>query len=51
MNSILSDFKGDLKLLEFPEARNILQFRIENLADLYDGTPADTPTFNIGEYA
>ena len=49
--SQLSDFKGDLKLQQFPEARNQVLIRLENLSDLFDATPAETPTFDVEAYA
>lgn len=49
--SQLTDFKGDLKLQQFPEDRNQVLIRLENLADLFDGTPAETPTFDVEAYA
>jgi len=51
MASLLTDFDGDLKLLQFPEDRNQVLLRLANLADLYDGAPATTPQFNLQEYA
>jgi len=51
MTSMMADFAGDLKLVQFPEERNQVMLRLENLADLFDGTPAETPTFDVSEYA
>jgi len=44
-------FNGDLKLLQFPETKNQVLIRLENLADLFDGTPTETPTFDLNSYA
>lgn len=49
--SQFSDFKGDLKLQQFPEERNQVLIRLENLSDLFDGTPTETPTFDLMAYA
>jgi len=40
-----------LKLLCFPEARNQILIRLENLADLFDGAPAEDLTFDVYQYA
>ena len=47
----MEEFKGDLKLQQFPEARNQVLIRLENLSDLFDGTPEETPTFDLQAYA
>lgn len=44
-------FTGDLKVHLFPEAKNQILVRLENLADLFDGTPESTPYFNLEAYA
>ena len=49
--SQMEEFKGDLKLQQFPEARNQVLIRLENLSDLFDGTPEETPTFDLQAYA
>jgi len=49
--SQLNSFEGDLKLLVFPEKRNQVLLRLENLSDLFDGTPETTPTFDLTAYA
>ena len=50
--SVLTDFKGDLKLMQFPEERNQVLVRLENLSDLFDGpAPEETPTFDLQAYA
>ena len=36
---------------QFPEERNQVIIRLENLADLFDGTPEETPTFDVSAYA
>ena len=51
MHSQLTQFDGDLKLLSFPEARNQVILRLENLADLFDGAPSATPMFDVHAYA
>ena len=51
LSSQLTDFNGDLKLLQFPESKNQVLIRIENLSDLFDGTPTETPTFDLLGYA
>lgn len=51
MASQLDAFDGDLKLLQYPMARNEVIIRLENLSDLFDGTPSETPMFDIGSYA
>ena len=39
-------------MLHFPEARNQILIRLENMSDLFDGTVnGATPTFNIRKYA
>jgi hypothetical protein len=40
-----------LKIHLFTEAKNQILIRIENIADLFDGTPAATPMFDINGYA
>lgn len=35
----------------FPEERNQILIRLENLSDLFDGTPTTSPHFNVLEYA
>lgn len=50
--SAFTDFKGDLKLQQFPEDRNQVLIRLENLSDLFDGpAPEETPTFDVQSYA
>ena len=46
-----NSFDGELKVHLFPEAKNQILVRIENLADLFDGKPESTPYFNLGQYA
>ena len=43
-------FTGDLKVHLFPEAKNQILVRLENLSDLFDGTPTETPYFNLEAY-
>ena len=45
------EFDGDLKIHLFAEAKNQILIRIENIADLFDGTPSATPMFDINAYA
>lgn len=45
------DFDGDLKIHLIPEGKNKILIRIENIADLFDGTPETTPQFDIKSYA
>lgn len=44
------EFDGDLKIHLLPSGRNDMLIRLENLADLFDGTPGDTPMFNLKQY-
>ena len=46
----IADFDGDLKIHLFPQDRNQILVRLENLADLFDGTPAETPMFDLEKY-
>ena len=48
---MIQDFDGDLKIHAIPEQRNQILIRLENIADLFDGTPSDTPTFDLKSYA
>ena len=41
----------NLKVHLFPEARNQILIRIENLSDLFDGTPEQTEYFQLEENA
>ena len=53
MSGQMTDFNGNLKLLQFPEGRNQVLLQLENLADLFDG-PAPTepyPFFDLYQYA
>jgi len=47
----IPDFEGELKIHVFPQGRNDLLVRIENLADLFDKTPETTPMFDLRTYA
>ena len=47
----IADFDGDLKIHLFPQDRNQILVRLENMADLFDGTPASTPMFDLNQYA
>ena len=47
----MPDFDGDLKIHLLPLDRLSVLVRIENLADLFDGTPEQVPMFNIEQYA
>ena len=40
-----------MKIHLFPEAKNQIVVRLENIADLFDGEPASTPDFNLRTYA
>jgi hypothetical protein len=44
--SVETDFDGDLKIHMFPEARNQILIRLENISDLFDGV-SNLPTFNV----
>lgn len=50
ISKMLAAFPGTLKVLEFAEARNSMLIRLENLDDLFDGSPAETPTFDLEAY-
>ena len=50
MKEQTDSFTGDLKVHLFPEAKNQILVRIENLSDLFDGTPTETPYFNLEAY-
>ena len=41
----------NLKVHLFPEARNQILIRLENLSDLFDGTPEQTEYFQLEAYA
>jgi hypothetical protein len=41
------DFNGDLKIVLFPEDQNKVIVRVENIADLFDGTPEENPQFDL----
>lgn len=47
----VADFDGDLKIHLFPQDKNQILVRLENMADLFDGTPTETPMFNLEQYA
>ena len=38
----IAEFDGDLKIHLFPQDTNQILVRLENLADLFDGTPSET---------
>ena len=46
----IADFDGDLKIHLFPQDRDQILVRLENLADLFDGAPAETPMFDLEQY-
>lgn len=50
MKEQTDSFTGDLKVHLFPEAKNQILVRLENLSDLFDGTPAETSYFNLEAY-
>lgn len=50
-NGLLPEFDGELKVHLFPREKNSILIRLENLADLFDGTPEATPMFNLEQYA
>jgi len=50
MKTQTNGFAGDLKIHLFPEAKNQILVRLDNLADLFDGTPQETPYFNLEAY-
>jgi len=47
----VSDFDGYLKILLWPEERNQILIRVENIADLFDGAPETTPQFDLLSFA
>lgn len=51
MSDDAQEFNGELKVHLFPLAKNQILMRLENMADLFDGTPEETPYFNIDQYA
>ena len=51
ITNMLEDFKGDLKIHTIPQERNKILIRLENIADLFDGTPSETPYFDLQTYA
>ena len=50
-STMLEDFKGDLKIHTIPQERNKILIRLENIADLFDGTPSETPYFDLQTFA
>ena len=48
---IFDSFNGDLKVHMIPQAKNAILIRLENIADLFDGKPAETPYFDLQKYA
>ena len=40
----------ELKIHMIPEDRNKVLIRLENIADLFDGTPSETPYFDLQTY-
>jgi lysosomal alpha-mannosidase len=49
--SSISDFDGDLKVILWPEDKNQLSVRIENIADLFDGSQTTAPQFDLLSFA
>ena len=47
----IPSFDGELKIHLFPQGKNDILIRLENLADLFDKTPESTPQFDLGTYA
>lgn len=45
------DFDGELKFHLFPESATTVLLRVENIADIFDGTPSETPMFDLNEFA
>lgn len=45
------DFDGNLKVQLLPQGRLSILIRLQNLADLFDGAPAETPMFDLLTYA
>ena len=45
------DFDGDLKIHLIPKGKGHILIRLENVADLFDGTPAEVPMFALKDYA
>ena len=48
---LLTRFDGELKVHLFPEAKNQILIRLENIADLFDSAPQKTPYFNLEQFA
>ena len=46
-----SQFDGELKVHAFPQSKSQILVRLENIADLFDGAPAQVPYFNLKQYA
>ena len=46
----MPDFDGDLKIHLIPVDRMKMLVRLENLADLFDGAPSQTPMFDLKQY-
>ena len=51
MRTQTSEFDGALKIHMFPNSTGEILVRLENIADLFDQTPAETPYFNLKQYA
>jgi hypothetical protein len=50
-NTDLLSTVDNLKVHLFPEARNQILIRLENMSDLFDGTPESTQYFQVEAYA
>ena len=46
-----SQFDGELKVHAFPQSKSQILVRLENIADLFDGAPAQVPYFNLKQHA
>ena len=44
------DFDGDLKVHLLPLDRMKMLVRLENMSDLFDGTPSEMPMFDLKQY-
>ena len=51
INADLLGAVKNLKLHLLPEKRNQILIRLENMSDLFDGTPESTPYFDLQSYA
>lgn len=47
----VAEFDGDLKIHMFPENKDQILVRLENMSDLFDGAPSSTPFFDLKQFA